>query len=121
MSDGLRTPHEGCLTGPRPLTSSERTFVRAEVHCRLVYALRFAAGLAMISGSCRWQATERSFATVRSAGSVSRQTGMAIGQRGWKWQPGGRSMAFGMSPASAGVIVLRLVLSRGAALTRACV
>jgi len=58
---------------------------------------------------------------LRNAGSVSRQTGMTIGQRRWKWHPGGRSMALGMSPVSAGVIALRLVESRGAALTRAWV
>jgi hypothetical protein len=46
---------------------------------------------------------------------------MAIGQRGWKWQPVGRSMAFGMSPVSAGLIALRWAVSRGAARTSAWV
>ena len=43
------------------------------------------------------------------------------GQRGWKWQPDGRSMAFGMSPVSAGLMVLRAVETRGAARTSAWV
>jgi len=74
-----------------------------------------------ISGSCRWQATDRAPDTSISRGSTSEQTGIANGHRGWKWQPLGRSMAFGMSPARAGLMVLRRVVRRGAARTRAWV
>src|SRR5712664_4852906 len=74
-----------------------------------------------ISGSCRWQATGRALDTSISRGSTSEQTGIANGHRGWKWQPLGRSMAFGMSPARAGLMVLRRVVRRGAARTRAWV
>jgi CRISPR/Cas system-associated exonuclease Cas4 (RecB family) len=58
---------------------------------------------------------------VSSFGSTCDQTGIANEQRGWKWQPLGRSIALGMSPVSAGLIVLRCVVTRGAALTSACV
>src|SRR5258708_21882396 len=74
-----------------------------------------------ISGSCRWQATDRAPDASISRGSTSEQTGIANGHRGWKWQPLGRSMAFGISPARAGLMVLRRVVRRGAARTRACV
>jgi hypothetical protein len=48
-------------------------------------------------------------------GSISLHTGIASGHRGWKWQPDGRSMAFGMSPVRLGLMALRCVVRRGAA------
>ena len=42
-------------------------------------------------------------------------------QRGWKWQPLGRSIGLGMSPETAGVIARRRGVGFGAAFSSACV
>ena len=47
--------------------------------------------------SCRWQATDRP-ASLRKTGTSRLQRGPAIGQRGWKWQPGGGARGEGISP-----------------------
>ena len=78
-------------------------------------------GCAMISGRAGDRRPNGRRQLRSAAARAPGSTGIAIGQRGWKWQPGGRSMAFGMSPVSAGLIALRLVVSRGAALTSAWV
>src|SRR5215469_9363065 len=86
---------------------------------------RFHELLIDVSGRRRlkdlWSMLNSQMGALMRAGSRSRHTGMAIGQRGWKWQPDGRSMAFGISPVSAGLIVFRWMVSRGAARTRAWV
>ena len=60
-------------------------------------------------------------ATIRVAGYVTRHTSIACGQRGWKWQPVGGEIGFGMSPVSAGWMLLRRATGDGAAFIRACV
>ena len=48
--------------------------------------------------SLRWQAERRPGAISFNVGRSSRQRGIAYGQRGWKWQPGGGSSGEGISP-----------------------
>src|SRR6188472_1072223 len=63
--------------------------------------------------TARWQAARRVALSPRSAGRSTRQRSMAIGQRGWKAQPAGRSIGLGISPARRGV-TRRVGSGRGA-------
>jgi len=57
----------------------------------------------------------------RVAGYTDRHTSIACGQRGWKWHPVGGEIGFGMSPVSAGVMLLRRATGAGAAFMSAWV
>ncbi len=70
--------------------------------------------------SLRWQAERRPGAIGFKGGACSRQIGIACGQRGWKWQPGGGAIGDGISPLT-GAKRVRRRSRRGTSCRSACV
>ena len=94
-------------------TSSAASSARSRAGCNSAIRCRAAPSACYLSArkqAARWSGFP---AAASSSGSLSLQASIAMGQRGWKRQPDGTSIGFGVSPRRIWALTRRLGSRRG--------